>query len=105
MLLDERGFFFESWNSREFAAATGANVEFVQDNHSRSRRGVPRGLHYQVQQPQGKLVRCIAGEMRDERTPLWNDPALGIDWLLEGTPLPAPKHARGMPLAQAEAYP
>ena len=60
---DERGFFFESWNRRDFAAATGAEVEFVQDNHSRSRRGVLRGLHYQVKQPQGTLVRCIAGEV------------------------------------------
>ena len=62
---DERGFFFESWNRRDFAAATGADVEFVQDNHSRSRRGVLRGLHYQVREPQGKLVRCIAGEVFD----------------------------------------
>ena len=160
---DERGFFFESWNRRDFAAATGADVEFVQDNHSRSRRGVLRGLHYQVQQPQGKLVRCIAGEVFDvavdlrrsspgfgrsagvrlsaenrkmiwippgfahgfyaladaevlykatafhapahERTLLWSDPALGIEWPLDGAPLLAPRDARGTPLAQAEAFP
>jgi dTDP-4-dehydrorhamnose 3,5-epimerase len=160
---DERGFFFESWNRRDFAAATGADVEFVQDNHSRSRRGVLRGLHYQVRQPQGKLVRCIAGEVFDvavdlrrgsptfgrwagfrlspenrkavwippgfahgfyaladaevlykvtafhapehERTLLWSDPALGIDWPLEGAPLLAPRDARGTPLAQAEVFP
>ena len=160
---DDRGFFFESWNRRDFAAATGADVEFVQDNHSRSRRGVLRGLHYQVKQPQGKLVRCIAGEVFDvavdlrrgsptfgrsagvrlsaenrkmiwippgfahgfyaladaevlykatafhapehERTLLWSDPALGIEWPLDGAPLLAPRDARGTPLAQAEAFP
>jgi len=62
---DSRGFFFESYNEREFAAATGLSVRFVQDNHSRSARGVLRGLHYQIRQPQGKLVRVIAGEVFD----------------------------------------
>jgi len=62
---DERGFFFESFNARAFAEATGLQCEFVQDNHSRSQRGVLRGLHYQVQQAQGKLVRVSAGEVFD----------------------------------------
>jgi dTDP-4-dehydrorhamnose 3,5-epimerase len=61
---DERGFFFESWNERAFADA-GVNAHFVQDNHSRSSKGVLRGLHYQIRQPQGKLVRVIAGEVFD----------------------------------------
>ncbi|WP_397380598.1 dTDP-4-dehydrorhamnose 3,5-epimerase [Pseudomonas sp.] len=62
---DERGFFFESFNARQFAEATGLHREFVQDNHSRSAKGVLRGLHYQVQQAQGKLVRVTAGEVFD----------------------------------------
>ena len=61
---DERGFFFESYNRRAFAAA-GIDVEFVQDNHSRSRRGVLRGLHYQIEHAQGKLVRVADGEVFD----------------------------------------
>lgn len=62
---DERGFFFESFNAHAFAEATGLQRQFVQDNHSRSQRGVLRGLHYQVQQSQGKLVRVTAGEVFD----------------------------------------
>lgn len=64
---DERGFFFESYNERRFQEAIGAAepVRFVQDNHSRSAKNVLRGLHYQVRQPQGKLVRVIAGEVYD----------------------------------------
>jgi dTDP-4-dehydrorhamnose 3,5-epimerase len=62
---DERGFFLESWNAREFDNAVGAKVQFVQDNHSRSRRGVLRGLHYQIKQPQGKLVRVARGRVFD----------------------------------------
>jgi dTDP-4-dehydrorhamnose 3,5-epimerase len=62
---DERGFFFESYNRRAFHQATGIDVEFVQDNHSRSARNVLRGLHYQIRQPQGKLVRVSAGEVYD----------------------------------------
>jgi len=62
---DERGFFFEPYNKRAFREATGLDVEFVQDNHSRSRSGVLRGLHYQIRQPQGKLVRVIVGEVFD----------------------------------------
>ena len=161
---DARGFFFESWNRRAFAEAVGRDVEFVQDNHSASERNVLRGLHYQVRQAQGKLVRVVAGEVYDvvvdlrrssptfgkwvgerlsaenrrmlwvppglahgflvlseraeflyktteyyapehERSLLWNDPALGIDWPLEGEPLLKPKDAAGTPLAQAETFP
>lgn len=61
---DARGFFLESWNRRAFAEA-GIDADFVQDNHSRSRRGVLRGLHYQIEHAQGKLVRVIAGEVFD----------------------------------------
>jgi dTDP-4-dehydrorhamnose 3,5-epimerase len=61
---DARGFFLESWNAQAFAAA-GIPAAFVQDNHSRSPRGVLRGLHYQIRQPQGKLVRVVAGEVFD----------------------------------------
>jgi len=61
---DSRGFFFESWNEREFERA-GITARFVQDNHSRSARGVLRGLHYQIRQPQGKLVRVVEGEIFD----------------------------------------
>jgi dTDP-4-dehydrorhamnose 3,5-epimerase len=62
---DDRGFFFESFNARAFEAATGVKRAFVQDNHSRSARHVLRGLHYQLRQPQGKLVRVAAGEVFD----------------------------------------
>lgn len=62
---DERGFFYESYNQRVFREATGLDVHFVQDNHSRSTKGVLRGLHYQIRQPQGKLVRCTMGEVFD----------------------------------------
>jgi len=62
---DERGFFYESFNARRFGEATGVTRDFVQDNHSRSARGVLRGLHYQLQQAQGKLVRVSAGEVYD----------------------------------------
>ncbi len=62
---DERGFFFESFNQAKFEAAIGRKVNFVQDNHSRSVRNVLRGLHYQIQQPQGKLVRVVQGEVFD----------------------------------------
>ena len=61
---DDRGFFMESWNARAFAQA-GIDATFVQDNHSRSRKGVLRGLHYQIEHAQGKLVRCVAGEVFD----------------------------------------
>ena len=62
---DSRGFFFESFNQRTFEAAIGGPAVFVQDNHSRSGRGVLRGLHYQIEQPQGKLVRVVAGAVFD----------------------------------------
>ncbi len=62
---DDRGFFFESFNQRQWREKVGATREFVQDNHSRSVRGVLRGLHYQIRQPQGKLVRVVAGEVFD----------------------------------------
>ena len=62
---DARGFFFESFNQQAFNEATGLDVHFVQDNHSRSAKGVLRGLHYQLQQPQGKLVRVVRGAVFD----------------------------------------
>ena len=62
---DERGFFFESFNARRFEQLTGSHASFVQDNHSRSEKNVLRGLHYQIQKPQGKLVRVIIGEVFD----------------------------------------
>lgn len=62
---DERGFFYESFNQQAWQAATGLQTNFVQDNHSRSIKGVLRGLHYQVQQPQGKLLRVVVGEVFD----------------------------------------
>lgn len=62
---DERGFFFESFNARAFAQTTGVTAKFVQDNHSRSVRNTLRGLHYQIRQTQGKLVRAVAGEIFD----------------------------------------
>ena len=161
---DARGFFFESWNERAFSKLVGRDVRFVQDNHSASGHNVLRGLHYQVRQAQGKLVRVVAGEVYDvvvdlrrssptfgqsvgerlsdankrmlwvpagfahgflvlsdraeflykttdyyapehERTLLWNDPALGIEWPLAGEPVLKPKDAAGAPLAQAETYP
>jgi dTDP-4-dehydrorhamnose 3,5-epimerase len=160
---DARGFFFESFNQRSFNQAVGAEVQFVQDNHSKSAKGVLRGLHYQIQHPQGKLVRCTAGEVCDvvvdirkssprfgqhvavnlsaenkrmvwvppgfahgfvvlsesaeflykvtdywfpefERSLLWNDPALGIQWPLPGEPVLSKKDAEGKPLAQADTF-
>ena len=62
---DERGFFYESFNAKAFAQATGLQLDFVQDNHSRSQKGVLRGLHYQIENTQGKLVRVTAGEVLD----------------------------------------
>ena len=62
---DQRGFFFESYNEKIFQEKTGLDVQFVQDNHSRSAQNVLRGLHYQIEQPQGKLVRVVAGEIFD----------------------------------------
>lgn len=160
---DDRGFFLESFNARAFEQATGVKRDFVQDNHSRSARGVLRGLHYQIKQPQGKLVRVVAGEVFDvavdmrkssptfgswvgvvlsaenkrqlwvpegfahgfvvtsdsaeflykttdywypehERSLLWNDPAVGIEWPLTGTPILAAKDAAGQAFAGAEVF-
>ncbi|MFM5885063.1 MAG: dTDP-4-dehydrorhamnose 3,5-epimerase [Novosphingobium sp.] len=161
---DDRGFFYESWNAAAFAAA-GLDLAFVQDNHSRSAKGVLRGLHYQLRQPQGKLVRVTAGrafdvavdlrrcsphfgrwagaelsaenkhmlwvppgfahgfvaladgtefqykctafyDPADEHCLRWDDPALAIDWSLNGiAPQLSAKDLAGVPLADAETYP
>jgi dTDP-4-dehydrorhamnose 3,5-epimerase len=77
---DARGWFFESYNRRDFAAATGIDTEFVQDNHSRSARGVLRGLHYQVRHPQGKLVRVVAGRVWDVAVDLRRSSARFGQW-------------------------
>ena len=75
---DARGFFLESYNRRRFAAATGVDPQFVQDNHSRSAKGVLRGLHYQVEQPQGKLVRVARGAVWDVAVDIRrNSPSFG----------------------------
>jgi dTDP-4-dehydrorhamnose 3,5-epimerase len=80
---DERGFFFESFNQKHFEDALGQPVNFVQDNHSRSTRGVLRGMHYQIQQPQGKLVRVIQGAVLDVAVDIRkNSPTFG-HWVAE----------------------
>lgn len=160
---DDRGFFFESFNQRLFAQATGRSPDFVQDNHSKSARNVLRGLHYQIRQPQGKLVRVTAGEVFDvavdlrrasstfgqwvgarlsadnkrqlwvpegfahgflvlsesaeflykttdfyapehERCLRWDDPALAIEWPLQGAPILSAKDAQGQTLDMAELF-
>jgi dTDP-4-dehydrorhamnose 3,5-epimerase len=160
---DDRGFFFESFNEQAFLDQTGVKLAFVQDNHSKSARNVLRGLHYQIQQPQGKLVRVVVGEVYDvavdlrrgsahfgqwvgihlsaenkrqfwvppgfahgfvvlsesaeflykttdyyapayERSLLWNDPDLGIEWPLEGEPMLSAKDVVGTPLKLAEVF-
>jgi len=160
---EDRGFFFESFNLRDFSSATGLDVRFVQDNHSMSTHGVLRGLHYQIEHAQGKLVRVTEGEVFDvavdlrkssttfgqwtgtvlsadnrhqlwippgfahgfvvlseraqflykttdywfpehERSLLWNDPAVGIDWPIDFVPQLAAKDAAGKPLAEAECF-
>lgn len=160
---DDRGFFFESFNQKEFTQKSGVNTQFVQDNHSRSQQNVLRGLHYQIQQPQGKLVRSIMGEVLDvavdirrssptfcqwvscvlsaenkqqlwippgfahgfyvlsevaevlykttdyyapkqERTILWNDPELNINWENITTPILSSKDQAGKLLKDAELY-
>lgn len=78
---DARGFFLEPYNRRTFREATGFDVEFVQDNHSRSRRGVLRGLHYQILQPQGKLVRVLAGRVFDVAVDLRRGAATFGKWV------------------------
>lgn len=161
---DERGFFYESFNQRKFDELFGHKVEFVQDNHSRSVKNVLRGLHYQIQHPQGKLVRAVQGRVLDvvvdirrssptfgkhetielsaenkrmvwippgmahgfvvlsdsadflykttdywypehERSLLWNDSKLAIDWQLQGVqPTVSAKDAAGKRLAEAELF-
>ncbi|TWI64221.1 dTDP-4-dehydrorhamnose 3,5-epimerase [Pseudoduganella lurida] len=160
---DDRGFFYESFNAQKFADLTGVTLPFVQDNHSRSARGVLRGLHYQIRQAQGKLVRVTAGSVFDvavdlrrasptfgkwfgvelsaenkrqfwippgfahgfavtsefaeflykttdyyapehERALLWNDPAVGIDWPIDGVPLLSAKDQKALALADAEVF-
>lgn len=75
---DDRGFFLESFNARQFREATGLDLMFVQDNHSRSAKNVLRGLHYQIEQAQGKLVRCVRGSVFDVAVDLRRDsPSFG----------------------------
>ncbi len=159
---DDRGFFLESYNQRTFAAL-GITETFVQDNHSFSGRNVVRGLHYQIQQPQGKLIRVVSGEILDvaldlrrssptfgkwemfklsgenkrivwipcgfahgfrvvsatahvlykttdfyapehEHTVAWNDPALKIDWQLDGEAIVSAKDQMGVRFEQAEKF-
>jgi dTDP-4-dehydrorhamnose 3,5-epimerase len=160
---DERGFFFESYNARQFAELTGLELNFVQDNHSKSVKNVVRGLHYQVRRPQGKLVRIVAGAVYDvvvdlrrsspsfgrwtgallsaanrrqvwvppgfahgfvtlsdsaeclykttdywsppdERTLLWNDPALQIAWPLDGAAIVSSRDRAGALLRDIEVF-
>lgn len=160
---DERGFFYESYNEKVFQEKTGIQPKFVQDNHSRSLKNVLRGLHYQIQHPQGKLVRVVVGEVFDvavdlrkssptfgkwvgchlsaenkrqfwvpegfahgflvlseeaeflyktthyyapqyDRTLLWNDPDIGIDWHLDGEPILSAKDKDGKRLKDADIY-
>jgi dTDP-4-dehydrorhamnose 3,5-epimerase len=161
---DDRGFFFESFNARDFARDTGISSEFLQDNHSHSRQGVVRGLHYQIQQPQGKLVRAVRGRIFDvavdirrssptfgkwygtelsednhamlwvpagfahgfatlsdyadvlykttdywapqhERTVVWDDAQIAIDWHLTGPAILSAKDQAGTLLVAAEVFP
>lgn len=78
---DARGFFFESFNEKAFREATGLDVKFVQDNHSRSAKGVLRGLHYQIRQPQGKLVRVVRGAVFDVAVDLRRSSATFGRWV------------------------
>ena len=78
---DERGFFYESFNKKKFAEAIGVTAEFVQDNHSKSSKGVLRGLHYQIKKPQGKLVRVSAGEVLDVAVDLRKSSATFGQWV------------------------
>ena len=84
---DERGFFFESFNQKRFEEAIGRKTQFVQDNHSRSVKGVLRGLHYQIKQPQGKLIRALQGEIFDVAVDLRRHSATFGKW--SGTVLSA----------------
>lgn len=87
---DSRGFFFESFNQQVFNQAIGQNIQFVQDNHSRSEKGVLRGLHYQIQQPQGKLVRVVRGAVFDVAVDLRKSSATFGQWV--GTELSEDNH-------------
>lgn len=78
---DDRGFFFESFNERAFREVTGVNLPFVQDNHSRSSKNVLRGLHYQIQQPQGKLVRVTLGAVFDVAVDMRQSSATFGKWI------------------------
>ena len=78
---DARGFFYESFNQKAFNEATGTNHQFVQDNHSRSAKGVLRGLHYQIQQPQGKLVRVVRGAVFDVAVDIRKSSATFGQWV------------------------
>lgn len=160
---DDRGFFYESFNEKAFLDATGTETKFVQDNHSKSSKNVLRGLHYQIQQPQGKLVRVAMGEVFDvavdlrrnseyfgqwvgvhlsaenkhqlwvppgfahgflvlsenaeflykttdyyapayERSVLWNDPDLGIDWPIDQPPILSSKDQLGRQFKNADVF-
>lgn len=160
---DARGYFYESFNARDFAELVAPGIEFVQDNHSRSSKGVLRGLHYQIQHTQGKLVRVVEGEVFDvavdirrssptfgkwvgvmlsadnhrqlwvppgfahgfvvvseaaqflykttdywypehERSILWNDAQIGIEWPIDFEPVLAAKDAAGKRLVDAECF-
>lgn len=87
---DERGFFMESFNARKFGEATGLTVDFVQDNHSRSGKGVLRGLHYQIQQSQGKLVRVVSGAVFDVAVDIRSGSSTFGQWV--GVELTAANH-------------
>ena len=87
---DARGFFFESFNQRDFADKTGVDLSFVQDNHSKSAQGVLRGLHYQIQHPQGKLVRVVQGQVFDVVVDLRESSPTFRQWV--GVYLDAQKH-------------
>lgn len=160
---DDRGFFFESFNTKAFERATGLKREFVQDNHSKSAKNVLRGLHYQIQKPQGKLIRVTQGEVFDvtvdlrkssktfgqwigvllsaenkkqvwvpegfahgfvvltetaeflykttdfyapeyERSLLWNDQTIGIEWPVDGEPKLSAKDAVAKRFSEAEVF-
>ncbi|SDY82332.1 dTDP-4-dehydrorhamnose 3,5-epimerase [Pseudomonas salomonii] len=100
---DDRGFFFESFNHQQFESAIGRPVQFVQDNHSRSAKGVLRGLHYQIQQAQGKLVRVVQGEVFDVAVDLRRSSATFGKWV--GTYLSAEnKHQLWVPEGFAHGF-
>jgi dTDP-4-dehydrorhamnose 3,5-epimerase len=100
---DDRGFFYESFNKKSFEEATGVAAEFVQDNHSKSSKGVLRGLHYQIKQPQGKLVRVSKGEVLDVAVDLRKSSATFGQWV--GVKLSAEnKHQLWVPAGFAHGF-